>query len=147
MRSTFISYGAPDEEFARKLNEDLKENGVTTFFFPESASFGEKLHSMMRGINKYDRIILICSEQSLNRSGLLYEIEKTLEREAKEGGESFLIPVRIDDYVLNDWDPTHKYMKEEVLNRVVADFSDKKTYKKQFDRLLHALKKKNTSNN
>ena len=148
MRSTFISYGAPDEKFAQKLNQDLKKNGVTTFFFPESASFGQKLHSMMRGINKYDRIILICSKQSLSRSksGILYEIEKTLEREAKEGGESYLIPVRLDDYVLNEWKPTLEYMKEEVLNRVVADFTDEQVYDQQLNRLLNALKKKQAFN-
>jgi uncharacterized protein YjbI with pentapeptide repeats len=142
MKSTFISYGAPDEEFAQKLNKDLKNKGVTTFFFPENASFGEKVHSMMRGLNKYDRIILICSEQSLNRNGLLYEIEKTLEREARDGGESYLIPIRLDNFVLDKWSPKLEHMKEEVLSRVVADFTNKELYDQQFKRLLHALKNK-----
>lgn len=33
MQSVFISFGGPDEAFARKLNEALHSNGVRTFFF------------------------------------------------------------------------------------------------------------------
>lgn len=39
MQSTFISYGGPDEAFARKLYEALRKHGVTVFFFPESATW------------------------------------------------------------------------------------------------------------
>jgi hypothetical protein len=47
LRSTFISYGNPDEACARKLYEALHGNGVTTFFFfREHAVPGEKLHRM-----------------------------------------------------------------------------------------------------
>lgn len=141
MQSTFISYGGPDENFAKKLNSDLQKNGVTTFFFPIDASFGEKLHSTMRKVDDYDRVILICSSESLNRNGVQNEIEKTLEREAKEGGESLLIPIAIDDYIFNEWSPKRTVLKQEILNRVVADFRDTQNYQSQFIRLLQCLKK------
>ncbi len=141
MSSTFISYGTPDEEFANKLNKDLLKNSVTTFFFPLDAPFGEKLHATMRRVDSYDRIILICSERSLNRTGLQYELEKTIEREARDGGESYLIPVSLDDYLFNRWKPRREHLREEVVSRVVADFSDDKNYRMQFQRLLRVLKK------
>jgi len=55
---------------------------------------------MRRQINDRDRMILICSEASLGRSGLLNELQEILAREARDGGSSYLIPVRLDDIVL-----------------------------------------------
>lgn len=141
MRSTFISYGGPDEEFAKKINADLRRNGVRTFYFPMDAVFGEKLYSTMRRVEDYDRIILVCSERSLDRSGVKYEVEKTLEREARDGGESYLIPISLDKYLFDGWDPARKELKQEITNRVVADFSDSSDYDRQFLRLLYALRK------
>jgi len=41
LQSTFISYGGPDEAFARKLNDALEKRGVITFFFKDDAPPGE----------------------------------------------------------------------------------------------------------
>jgi len=146
MQSTFISYGGPDEPFARKLYEALHQGGVTTFFFPEHAEPGEKLHRLMRrGVNEHDRVILICSESSLNRKGLLNELEETLQREARDGGASYLIPIRLDDYLFDGWKPSDPGMAQAVRDRVVADFrgmlDDDDAFRKALGRLLKVLKK------
>lgn len=100
LQSVFISYGAPDEAFAARLNRALLAEGVRTYFFKEDAEPGQKLHRLMRtGVNTHDRVILICSEASLKRPGLLNELEETLQRESREGGQSYLVPVRVDDFV------------------------------------------------
>lgn len=140
MRSTFISYGSPDEEFAERLNKDLLENGVTTFYFPMDAPFGEKLHSTMRRVDQYDRIILICSRLSLDRNGVQYELEKTIDREARDGGHSYLIPIALDSFIFDEWQPEKSYLRQEILSRVVADFRDPDKYTTQLTRLLRALK-------
>ena len=139
MKSTFISYGGPDENFASRLNADLRRSGVKTFFFPLDAVFGEKLHLTMKRVNEYERIVLVCSKDSLERPGLQYELEKVLEREAREGGTSRLIPVALDGFLFDSWRPTRQALKEELLNRVVADFRSLDMYDEQFDRLLRAL--------
>lgn len=146
LRSTFISYGGPDETFARKLYEALHRNGVTTFFFAEHAVPGKKLHETMReGVNEFDRIVLICSKDSLGRPGVQNEIEQVLAREARSGGEAFLIPIRIDDFVFSGWTPSRPALKQEVCDRVVADFRGADTDPAKFDagmmRLITALKK------
>ncbi|MDO9235734.1 MAG: pentapeptide repeat-containing protein [Aquabacterium sp.] len=141
MQSTFISYGHPDENFASLLSADLSKNGVRTFFFPLDAEFGEKLHKTMRRVNDYDRTILICSRQSLDRKGLQYELEKVIEREAREGGGSLLIPITLDDYVFTSWVPEREELKNEILSRVVADFRSTSDYNVQLGRLLKALRK------
>ncbi len=139
MKSTFISYGGPDENFAARLNADLLRSGVKTFYFPMDAVFGEKLHLTMKRVNEYERIILVCSKDSLDRPGLQYELEKVLEREAREGGTSCIIPITLDGFLFEDWQPTRPSLKEELLARVVADFRDFGKYETQFGRLLAAL--------
>lgn len=146
MRSTFISYGGPDTAFARKLYEALHENGVTTFFFSEHAIPGERLHRVMReGVNQHDRVVLVCSEASLTRPGVLNEIEETLAREAREGGETYLIPITLDDYVFGGWTPARSDLAQAIRDRVVADFTDALTDQSRFDaallRLLTALRR------
>ncbi|WP_437545631.1 toll/interleukin-1 receptor domain-containing protein [Sorangium sp. So ce367] len=147
LQSTFISYGAPDESFARQLYEALHRNGVTTFFFPEHAEPGEKLHRMMRkGVNEHDRVILICSRHSLDRKGVLNELEEILAREARDGGASYLIPIRLDDYVFTGWKPRNADVAQAVRDRVVADFeragTDEAKFHAGLQKLIRVLRKK-----
>jgi len=145
LQSTFISYGGPDEAFAWKLNDALQKRGVTTFFFKEHATPGDKLHRVMRkGVNEHDRTILICSESSLQRAGLLNELEETLAREARDGGRPYLIPVRLDDYVINGWKPKDPDVAQAVRDRVIADFRDHEDparFDAELAKLINALKK------
>jgi CheY-like chemotaxis protein len=143
--SVFISYGAPDEGFAELLNDALNSHGVKTFFFKKHAMPGQKLHHMMRdGVNQNGRVVLIGSQSSLNRVGVLNEIEEALQREAREGGKSILIPITIDDYVFKDWAPKHPGIAQAIRDRVVADFrgaaKDPKLFTIALNRLLIALK-------
>jgi hypothetical protein len=146
LRSTFISYGSPDEAFARRLYEALHRNGVTTFFFPEHAVPGKKLHRTMRdGVNAYDRVILVCSQASLTRSGVLNEIEEALTREGAESGEPILIPIALDSYVFQGWTPPDPGTAKAIRARVVADFqgadTDPAKFQNALQRLIGALKK------
>jgi hypothetical protein len=145
LQSTFISYGGPDEAFARRLHEALRAHGVNTFFFAEHAVPGEKLHRLMRNcVNEHDRVILVCSKASLDRNGVLNEIEETLQREARDGGASYLIPVRLDGYIFSGWNPPHKDVAQALKDRVVADFEgadrDPAKFHHGISRLLAALR-------
>lgn len=145
MHSTFISYGGPDEPFAIQLQETLQSNGVKTFLFNKDAVPGQALSDVMRDeVREKDRIVVICSETSLDRPGVLNEMELTLRREAKEGGRTLLIPIAIDNYVHDGWKPENENLKEAILERVIADFVGANTDQTKFDRgierLLQALK-------
>ncbi|HWA78465.1 MAG TPA: toll/interleukin-1 receptor domain-containing protein [Polyangiaceae bacterium] len=144
LRSTFISYGGPDEGFARKLNAALEMQGVNTFFFKDDAAPGERLHRVMRrGVNEHDRVILICSRASLARPGLLNELEETLAREARDSGNAYLIPVRLDDYVIDGWSPDRSDLALAVRDRVIADFrnhEDTDAFKAEVAKLIVALR-------
>ncbi|GGX33744.1 toll/interleukin-1 receptor domain-containing protein [Streptomyces lomondensis] len=145
MQSTFISYGSPDEAFARKLYEVLRQHGVVTFFFPEMATLGERIDTEIYSrLHQHDRVILICSEASLNRAGVLHEIQETLDREARDGGATYLLPIMLDDYVLTAWKEVHPVLAERINRRVVGDFRRAREGEAEFNasvaRLLDALK-------
>ncbi|MFD9392069.1 toll/interleukin-1 receptor domain-containing protein [Streptomyces sp. NPDC060000] len=87
MQSTFISYGTPDVGLAKRLYDVLRKHGVVVFFFPETATFGERIDTeFYRRLHEHDRVILICSKASLNRPGVLHEIQETFDRESRDDG-------------------------------------------------------------
>jgi len=145
-QSVFVSYGAPDEGFAARLNESLKRSGVQTFFFREDAKPGARLHHVMRdGVNAHERVILVCSRASLTRRGVLNEIEESLQREAREGGASILVPITLDDFVFKEWTPDRTGLAEALREHVVVDFRGTSDNPPKFNRavarLVNALEK------
>ena len=140
LQSTFISYGGPDEPFARRLYEALHRNGVTTFFFPEHAKPGQRIGRVVReNVESYDRILLLCSKMSLDRPGVLYEIEETLERERRAGGADYLVPVMLDDHLLSGWKPERPDVARALQGRVVADFRNADRDEEKFNAGLRKL--------
>jgi TIR domain len=144
LQSVFISYGGPDQRFAERLHDELERRGVTAFLFSRDAEPGAKLHTVMHeGVNEFDRVILICSSTSLNRPGVLNEIEETLQREAREGGAAILIPITVDDYLFKDWAPSRPDIARAVRDRVVADFRNAlhndSVYAEVLERIIKAL--------
>jgi hypothetical protein len=128
------------------LYDSLKAHQVVTFFFPESATFGQRIESEVYfKLKEHDRVLLICSRNSLDRPGVLHEIRETLDREARDGGATYLLPIMLDDYVLKDWKNTHPELAERIGRRIIGDFRRTKRDKVAFDsaitRLLKALRK------
>ena len=151
MQSVFISYGTPNLKFATRLNNALLANNVRTWFFPNDAEPGKPLHRTMRdGVNKHDRVILICSKPSLTRNGVLVEIEESLRRESKQAGEMILIPITLDNFLYGkEWQPPDPGTRDALLARVVADFrgldKDPAKFDVELSKLLRALRVKNTA--
>jgi hypothetical protein len=141
--SVFISYGHPDEDIAKRLHAKLTTAGVIAFLFARDAPVGQPLHTVMRaGINECDRVILLCSEASLQRSGVLNEIEELLRREAREAGRSILIPVALDDFVLTRWKPSDPTVGRSIRDRVILFTASSRIFTKaDFERLLAALRR------
>jgi len=120
-KKVFISYWWPDLEIAKQINTKLKEKWVKTWFFPESAVPWDKLHRIMfEWIEKNDKVLLICSKNSLNRSWILNEIERVLEKEAREWGINMFIPITLDNYIFDWWNPVNFDIKTQITSRVIV---------------------------
>ncbi len=146
LQSIYLSYGAADEPFVERLFHALEARGVATFYFPEHAPAGEKLHRTARvGVNQHDRVLLVCSRASLTDARVQNELEQTLEREAREGGSSRLIPVNLDNFARSpEWKPPHPDVIHEIQGRVMVEMvgaeGDTKRFDQGIERLFRALK-------
>jgi CheY-like chemotaxis protein len=137
LHTVFLSYGGPDEAIAKAVYDALTARGAEVFFFPESAVPGQRLHrTMSEGIRHYDRVVLLCSSQSLGRPGVLNEIEQVLTKEAAVGGAELLIPITLDDFVFSTWSPPRADLASQVRTRVIADFRNRQPYTSAFDEAI-----------
>lgn len=141
----FISFGEVDDAFSERLYIDLQANGVLCWRWKEDAKWGKTLmHSIDEAVLAYDKLIIICSEQSLNSPAVIREIERALQKEddlARQGkDDEVLFPIRLDDYIFTGW---KHHRKADVIAKNVGDFrqwESRDDYQKAFDRLLHDLK-------
>lgn len=157
----FISYGEPDKAFADRLESDLKAKKVQCWKYDKDAVIGQDVEANIeRSIQRYDKVIVICSKNSLDRPAVLNEIERALQKEdrlrqenaqrtaeAREKGvkpqlldADVLCPVRLDDYVIQDWQHPRK---ASVRRKHIGDFygwqNDPNKYQEELAKLLHAL--------
>jgi hypothetical protein len=144
--TVFISYGGTDEAAAASINMYLKSKGIKTWFFRDDSHPGQKLHRMMHdGVNDHDRVLCICSEQSLTRPGVLNELERVLEREAREGGSEILIPITLDDYIFGDWAPERLDIANQIRSRTITKIDiakiESEQTQEQLQKLVQALSK------
>ncbi|HEX8887923.1 MAG TPA: TIR domain-containing protein [Pyrinomonadaceae bacterium] len=102
------------------------------------------MSSIDEAVRIYDKLIVICSRQSLNSPAVIREIERALQKEdelARQGKEpEVLFPIRLDDYIFTGW---NHHRKADVIAMNVEDFRnwhEPGQYKKAFERLLRDLK-------
>jgi hypothetical protein len=138
--SYFICHNLKDKRFCDRLNDDLQAEGVRTWYFPEDAPRGRRIFAeIVTRVKMFDRVIVVCSKHSLQSKPVAKEIADALKREREEHTQS-LFPVRLDNYLLKEWDHPQKAA---VVGRVIADFrgwnriTDK--YQEAFKTLLAAL--------
>jgi hypothetical protein len=138
--SCFISHSSKDRKFCERLYLDLQARNVRVWYFPEDAKWGESLWGEIdRTIKTYDKLVVVCSRNSLTSVPVLREIERALDREDK-GNQNILFPIRIDDYIFDKWEHPRKV---DVLTKVVGDFSgwtrSVTKYNAAFSKLVNAL--------
>lgn len=141
----FISFTESDDTFAEKIYSDLKNVGVQCWRWKEDAKWGRTLmRSIDEAVRTHDKLIVICSEQSLNSPAVIREIERALQKEDEwtRQGENIdvLFPIRIDDYIFTGW---HHHRKADVIEKCVGNFRQwqrPESYSKALDRLIRDLK-------
>ncbi|HTM81510.1 toll/interleukin-1 receptor domain-containing protein [Asticcacaulis sp.] len=141
-KSVYIAYGGPDEAIAERVRDFLVSKGVSTAFFSQTSQIGQKLHRFMSdGINTADYMLLICSEKSLTRNGVLNEIEEIMSKQASEGGKNLLLPLAIDEFYKTDWCPDRpdfaRNLRRIVVGNLRLDSDD--AFQEDMNRVLSAL--------
>lgn len=141
----FISHSWRNKPFARKLYDAMIAEGVTAFFDEKKMKPGDDIYeSISNGIAHYDKMLIICSKESLSESWWVdRELDRVLKKERelfKEQGKriNLLIPITIDDYVYS-WDGPKA---EEIRRYVIGDFrnwQDDTKFETSFKQLLGAL--------
>jgi hypothetical protein len=136
----FISYSNKDEKFAKKLHDDLQNNGVRCWFAPEDMKIGDQIRPTIdRQIRLRDKLLVILSENSVKSEWVGDEVEAALEEESTLG-RLVLFPIRLDDAVMDTRDDWAAKVKR---RRHIGDFSnwkDEGSYRRAFERLLRDLK-------
>lgn len=144
-QSCFISHSSKDKPFARRLHEALRSKGVRCWFDEHALLPGQDLHEEIdKGIRAYDKLLLICSENSLKDSWWVdAEITTALEREQqlmRERGEKALclIPLDLDGYLFTG----NVHGKAATIrSRVAGDFKGWETDDEKFEREVERLLK------
>jgi uncharacterized protein YjbI with pentapeptide repeats len=138
--SCFISYNNADGTFARKLHDDLQDNGVRCWFAPEDMKIGDRIRPRIdQEIRLRDKLLVILSENSVDSEWVGDEVEAALEEERMDG-RTILFPIRLDNDVMEtrlDW--AAKIRRR----RHIGDFTDwqeEGRYQQGFQRLLRDLK-------
>lgn len=145
--SCFISYSHDDNVFANKLYEKLQKRGVRCWLDEHQLLPGDDIYDEIdRGIKMWEKILLCCSEASLQGSPWVdREIDKALQKEEElwhQHGRKILslIPLNLDDYMFK-WNSGKASM---LKSRVAADFKQWQTSNELFDaaveKILQALK-------
>ena len=141
----FISFTESDDLFSERIYNDLQSAGVRCWRWKEDAKWGTTLmHSIDEAIRLYDKLIVICSEQSLKSPAVIREIERALQKEddlVRQGKQSeILFPIRLDDYIFQGW---NHHRKADVIAKSIGDFrrwNESTIYRKALNRLLRDLR-------
>lgn len=138
--SSFVCYGQPDLKFAETLVKDLKARGASCWLYSMDATPGERTwREITQKRREAEKIIVICSAQSLVRNGVLKEIEEQIDEDPEK-----IVPISVD----NLWKQNgfsvkrgQRDLKPFLLERNYADFIDKSKYEVSLKRLLKGLKR------
>lgn len=135
--SAFISYGRPDAAFATTLYDFLCVHGVKAFFFPETAPAGKPIHDVLfDGVMAFDRLLVVCSQQSLSRVGVRTELEHAFAKAAEHARFGDIIPLHLDDHVETAQDPVCRRLR----NVVAIDFRGAMAEPARFEKAAHRLR-------
>ena len=137
--SCFISYSGRDEEFARRLYEDLQDYGVRCWLATEKFTRRDRNHTVISSaVNLHDKLIVVLSRNSIDSSWAENEYNFAVAKEM-QSGRTVLVPITLDDALESAEQPWVMKMRR---TRYSADFSgwrDKESYEEVFGYLLDEL--------
>ncbi len=144
MFPVFLSHSWANKDFAGKLYEALIEAGVQVWYDEKKMKPSDDIYEgISRGINVYDKLILVCSKDSLNSWWVNEELNRIFKKERdyqkeEKGKERLLIPITIDDTIFS-WEGAKA---ESIKDKIIGDFrgwEDDVKFEKALRDLIMAL--------
>jgi hypothetical protein len=143
--SVFISYSHHDQPLAQRIHNDLQDKGVRCWFAPHDLKTGERYHYRIdEAIRRYDKLLLILSEHSVESAWVEREVLTALDKEQHTNRSgSVLFPIMLDNSILQLYPipPWATYIRNQIY---IGDFTawkhDRNAYTYAFERLLRDLK-------
>ncbi len=126
--SCFISYSQQDEAFVKKLYRRLSEFIVPVWYAPHALVGGKKIVEQIEdAIEKYDRLLLILSNDSMRSEWVKSEVRRALQKE-RQTKQRTLFPIRLVNFEeLKNWRlfdaDSGKDLAVEVREYFMPDFS------------------------
>ena len=141
--SGFISYSHADRSFARALHDALQGRGIRCWLDEHDMKPGDRILDVVNdAIRSCDKLLLCCSESSLESWWVKDEIRKALERERKEKRD-LIVPVMLDDYLLDGWNDG---LAAEIRSRLAANVAgwegDHALFERGVEKIVSALRTK-----
>jgi TIR domain-containing protein/pentapeptide repeat protein len=100
--SCFLSHADQDNDFADRLRNDLASNAVSCWHYRYDMRGGRFWRAQVEeAIKIHNKLVLVCSERSLERPNVVGEIITAMEKE-RETNSQKLFPIRLDDFILSD---------------------------------------------
>lgn len=138
--TAFIGYGEPDVEFAKRIDSELRAKGVSCWLYAVDSTAGRRTwHEIGERRRAADKMIVLCSAESLIREGAQKEIEEQIDEDPDK-----LLPVSLDNLWKEKGFPVirgDRDLKLSLLDRNYADFANQ-PFNKALDKLLGALRRK-----
>ena len=137
--SLFLSHSHHDQAIAKRLYNDLQNQGVRCWFAPHDLRPGTPIvRGIEEAIHLHEKLLLILSDHAVNSPWVQQEVEAALYKEVTTDQE-ILFPIRLDNTVLESATLWAKRLRQ----RHIGDFTgwqDDTTYGQAFSTLLRHLK-------
>ena len=138
--SCFISYSHTDSAFAHRLYDQVQARGIRCWLDDHDLKPGDRILDVVDdAIRLHDKILLCCSNASLESWWVKDEIRKAQARERNED-RLIIIPLNLDGYLF-EWEDG---LAEDIRTRLAADFTgwehDNARFEREFERVVQALR-------
>ena len=139
--SCFISYSSKDQDAADRLHADLQSKGIRCWIAPEDMKIGDRIRQRIdEEIRRYDKLLLILSEHSIDSDWVEKEVETAFEEERRRK-RTVLFPIRLDNLVM---ETGQAWAADIRRTRHIGDFRrwrDHDAYQEAFARLVRDLER------
>lgn len=140
--NALITFGPADTGFGHFLYRELRKRQIICWKSDDDAPRQWGRSTSKPESHSYDKLVVVCSKDSLNQVPVLSEIARALlkERLLKSRGvidTDVLFLVQRDDYMTNGWDHN---LKGAMLSKFSADFTQEEDYQGGVSQLINALR-------